>query len=140
MNFIVSNFVVKHKTKYSCKSVIYFDLGNEIIKENCKFQYYFNIMDVKPAVLDGGHEIVLANWPNNKHVICNDNNNIPIKIPSHPYVLINRTVLCNCRIEAEDNFLLISIADCPGHFTVNTAFQYYFDSLANNLETHILQN
>ena len=52
-------------------------------------------MDVKPAVLDGGHEIVLANWPNNKHVICYENNRICIKIPSHPYVLINRMVLCN---------------------------------------------
>ena len=70
-------FVVKHKTKYSCKSAIYFDLGAEIIKENCDFQYYFNNTEVKPAVLDGGHEIILANWPNNKHVICNDNNNIP---------------------------------------------------------------
>ena len=97
-------FVVKHKTKYSCKSVIYFDLRTEIIKENCDFQYYFNNTDVKPAVLDGGHEIILVNWPNNKHGICNDNNNIPIKIPRHPYVLINGTVLCNCRIEAEDNF------------------------------------
>ena len=27
-------FVVKHKTKYSCESTIYFDLGVEIIKEN----------------------------------------------------------------------------------------------------------
>ena len=93
---------------------------------------------MKPAVIDGGHEIVLANWPNNKHVTCNDNNNIPIKIPSHPYVLINRTVLCNCRIEAEDNFLLESIAACTGkqsdltmYFTVNTVFMHYFDSLTN---------
>ena len=74
-------------------------------------------------------------------------NNIPVKIPSHLYILINRTVLCNCRIEAEDNFLLESIAACPGkqsaltmYFTVNTAFMHYFDSLTNNLETHILQN
>ena len=72
-------FVVKHKTKYSCGSAIYFDLGAEIIKENCNFQYYFNTTDVKPVVLDGAHEIVLANWPNNKHVVCNDNDNIPIK-------------------------------------------------------------
>ena len=107
-------FVVKHKTKYSHESAIYFNLGAEIIKENCDFQYYFNTTDVKPAVPDGGHEIVLANWPNNKHIICNDNNNIPIKIPSHPYVLINRTILCNCGIEAVDNFLLESIAACPG--------------------------
>ena len=97
-------FVVKHKTKYSCESAIYFDLNAETIKENCEFQYYFNMTDMKPAVLDGGHEIVLANWPDNKHVMCNDNNNIPIKIPSHPYILINRTILCNCRIELEDNF------------------------------------
>ena len=98
-------FVVKYKTKYHCESAMYFDLDAETIKENCEFQYYFNKTDGKPAVLDGGHEIVLANSSNNKHVICNDNNNIPIKIPSHPYVLVNRTVLCSCRIEAEDNFL-----------------------------------
>ena len=68
---------------------------------------------MKPAVLDAGHEILLANWPNNKHVICNDNNNIPIKFPSHPYGLINRTVLCNCGIDMEDNFLLELKAACP---------------------------
>ena len=61
------------------------------------------------------------------------------------YVLINRTVLCNCRIEVENNFLLESIAACPSkqsdstmYFTVNTAFMHYFDSLTNNLKTHIL--
>ena len=59
-------FVVKHKTKYSCESAIYFDLGPEVIKENCEFQYDFNNTEVKPALLDGGHEIILANWPNNK--------------------------------------------------------------------------
>ena len=86
--------------------MVYFDLGTEIIKESCDFQYYFNTTDMEPAVLDAGHEIVLGNWPNNKHVTCNDNSNIPVQIPSHPYVLINRTVLCNYRIEAEHNFLL----------------------------------
>ena len=123
--------MVKHKTKYSCESAIYFDFDAEIIKENCEFQYYINTTGVKPAVLDGGHKILLANCPDNKHVICNDNNNIPIKIPSHPYVLINKTVLCNCGMEVEDNFLLESIATCPGkqsdlimYFTVNTAFMH----------------
>ena len=103
--------------------------------------------EVNPEVPDGGHEIVLANWPNNKHVICNDNNNIPIKIPSHPYISINRTVLSNCRIEVEDNFLLKSIATCSGkqsdlvmQFTVNTTFMHYFESLTDELDVHILQN
>ena len=53
--------VVKHETKYHCESAINFNLDAEIIKENCEFQYYFNATDVKPAVLDGVHEIVLAN-------------------------------------------------------------------------------
>ena len=64
----------------------------DVIKENCGFQYYFNRTDVKPSVLDGGHEIVLANWPNTKYVICDDNCNFPIIIPSYPYVLLKRPV------------------------------------------------
>ena len=60
-------------------------------------------------VLDGGNEITLANWPDDKHIICNINNDIPVKIPSHPYVLVNRCVLCNCGIQAENNFLLESL-------------------------------
>ena len=140
-------FVVQHKTKYSCKSAIYFDLSADIIKENCDFQYYFNNKDVKPAVLNGGHEIVLANWPNAKHVICNDNHIILIKIPRHQYVLLKRTILCNCGIEAEDNFLLESIAAHPGkqsaltiYYTVNKVFMHYFESLTDDLETHISHN
>ena len=31
--------VVKHESKYSCKSAIYLDLVPEIIEENCKFTY-----------------------------------------------------------------------------------------------------
>ena len=62
--------------------------------------------------MDGGDEIVLANWPNDKHIICNINNDIPIKIPSHPYVLVNRNIPCNCGIEADNHHLLESIAAC----------------------------
>ena len=71
--------------------MIYFDLGTDIIKDNNDFQYYFKKTDVKPSVCDGGHEIILAYWPNTKYVTCNDNQNYPIKIPSHPYVLLKRT-------------------------------------------------
>ena len=68
-------FVVRHKTQHSCQSAMYFDLGADVIKENCEFQFYFNKTNVKPPVLDGRHEIILANWPNTKYVICNDNHN-----------------------------------------------------------------
>ena len=107
--------------------MIYFNLNSETIKENCKFKFYYNKTDITPTVLDGGNEIILANWPNDKYIICNINNNIPIKIPSHPYVLVNRGVLCDCGIEAENHFLLESLAACQGinsnlimYFMVNT--------------------
>ena len=29
--------MVKHKSKYSCESAIYFDLNSATIKENCRF-------------------------------------------------------------------------------------------------------
>ena len=103
---------MRHKTSYSCKNVIYFNLDTDIIKENCNFQFYFNKTDITLTILDGTNEIILANWPNDRHIICNVNNDIPVKIPSHPYVLVNRSVLCNCGIEADNHYLLESIAAC----------------------------
>ena len=134
-------FIVKRKAKYSCASALYFQLDRQMIKENCIFDYYYNKTDVKPSILDGGYEIVLANWPSFKRIVCSTHNNIPIKIPSHPYVLLNRTVLCNCIIEVERNFLLESIAACDPerddvdlkmYFVAYTAFLNYFDELITN--------
>ena len=142
-------FVVKSKSKYSCTSALYFQLDRQMIKENCIFNYYYNKTDVKPSILDGGYEIVLANWPSFKRIVCSTHNNIPIEITSHLYVLLNRTVLCNCIIEAESNFLLESIAACAPerdnvdldiYFVANTAFLNYFDELINTLDTPFFHN
>ena len=54
-------FVVKSKSKYSCASALYFQLDRQTIKDNCIFDYYYKKTDVKPSILDGGYEIVLAN-------------------------------------------------------------------------------
>ena len=77
-------FVFKHKSSFSCESASYFNLTADIIKNNCDFDFYFNKTDVTPTVLDGGDEIVLANWPNDKHIICNINNDIPVKNSKSP--------------------------------------------------------
>ena len=78
----------------------------------------------------------MPNWPSFKGIVCSTHNNIPIEIPSHPYVLFNRTVLFKCIIEAESNFLLEFIAACDPerddvdlemYFGANTAFLIYFD-------------
>ena len=81
--------------------------------------------------------------------MCSHNNNIPINIPGHPYVLMNQSILCNCDIEAESNFLLESLAACEGsetktdlemHFTINLAFVNYFDDMIEELGIPLSQN
>ena len=128
---------------------MYFNLDMEIIKQNCNFLFYFNKSDITPTVLDGGNEIILANWPTNKHIICSINNDIPVEIPSLPYILVNRSVLCNCRIEAENNYLLESLAACHEsnsklimYFTVNNAFTNYLNkfNLTEELEIPVFTN
>ena len=133
--------VVKHNTKYSCESTIYFNLGTGSIKENCNFRFYYHKTDIMPTVLDGGNEIILVNWPNDKHIICNINNDIPVKIPSHPYVLVNRSILCNCSIEADNHYLLESLAACDNvnskltmFFLVNKVFVNYLEMLPDLTE------
>ena len=51
---------------------------------------------------------------------------------------INRSVLCNCRIEADNHHLLESIAACDNkvtklimYFTINLAFTNYLDMIPN---------
>ena len=126
--------VVRHKSRYNCESAIYFDLDKEIIKQNCEFKFYYNKTDVIPMVLNGGNEIILAIWPDDKHIICTNNNDNTIKILSHPDELVNRSLLCNWCIETENNFLLESLAACQHtnshlvmYFMVNTAFVNYID-------------
>ena len=141
-------FVVKSKTRYSCASTIYFNLESNIIKENYEFLYYYNKTDIKPTVLDGGFQI-LAHWPNYRKIMCSHNNNILINIPGHTYVLMNRSILCNCDDEAKSNFLLESLAACKGsetktdlemYFTINLAFMNYFDDTIEELGIPILRN
>ena len=123
---------------------MYFNLDTDIIKENCTCRFYYNKTDIIPTVLNGGNEIVLVNWSNDKQIICTTNNNIPVKILSHPYILVNKSVLCNCGIEADNHYLLEPLAACDNskrnstltmYFTVNTAFANYLDMFSNSTES-----
>ena len=140
-------FVVKSKHMFSCASAVYFNLNHEI-KQNCNFVCYFNKTDITPLVLDGGQNIILANWPSYKRLICLYNNNIQVNIPSHLYVLLDRNILRNCDMEAEDNFLLESLVACGENniqklemfFTVNLAFLDHLEDLTEVLDTPIDRN
>ena len=49
--------MVNSKHKYSCTTVVFFNLEEEI-KQNCEFEFNFNKTNITPSVLDGGHQIV----------------------------------------------------------------------------------
>ena len=99
-------------------------------------------------MLDGVQNIILVNWPIYKRFICTYNNNIPVNIPSHLYILLDRNILCNFDIEAEDNFLLESLAACGENniqklemfYTVNLAFLDHLEDLTEMLDTPIDRN
>ena len=65
-------------------------------------------------------------------------------------MLVNKSVLCNCDIEAENHFLLESLAACQDvnsklvmYFTVKTAFINYLDQFSNlteSLESKIIKS
>ena len=71
-----------------------------------------------------------------------------MNIPSPPYVLLDRSILYNCDIEAESNFLLESLATCGEqekpdleiYFTINLAFANYLDQFDETINIPIERN
>ena len=126
--------LVKHKTKHSCESAIFYKLGSEVIKENCNFKYFYNAT-VIPSVLDGESQIVLANMINKK-LSCSDNFHLAKPLPEFSYVLVNRSILCKCRIEGDLTYILQSIGSCSEptgpltlYFTANLAFLQFMQEI-----------
>ena len=127
-------FLVKHKSKHSCESAIYYNLSKEVINEYCSFKYFYNTT-IMPSVLDGGPQILLANILTPKRLICTYASDMARTVPSHDYVLINRSILCNCHMESSLTYLLKSIAFCE------TASTDYTMSFALNLAfLHMIQD
>ena len=128
-------FLVKHKSKHSCESAIYYNLPKEVINEYCTFQYFYNTT-VMPSVLDGGPQILLANILTPKRLICTYASDMARPVPSHNYVLVNRSILCNCHMESGLTYLLKSVAFCETasadytmSFTLNLAFLHMIQDL-----------
>ena len=53
--------MVKHKSKHSCVSAIFYDLGPKMVTKNCHFNYYFN-KAVPLVIVEGGNKLPLANF------------------------------------------------------------------------------
>ena len=62
---------------------------------------------------------------------------------------MNRSILCNCDVKAESNFLLELLVACKGsetktdlemHFTINLAFMNYFNGFIEELGIPVSRN
>ena len=91
---------------------------------------YYNAT-VTPSVLDGGTHILLANMLSPKRLVCSQDLHMAHPVPSYPYVLVNRSLLCNCHLESGLTYLLESVGSCSPkpkfimYFTINSAFNHY---------------
>ena len=134
-------FLVKHQTKLSCESAIFYNLTRDVILENCKFNYFYNTT-VLPSILDGGSHILLANMLNPKRLICSYDQGLAKPLPTSSYALVSRDILCYCHLQIGLTYILKSIASCnittipTLEYTVNLAFMDYFQSFWKN-GTHI---
>ena len=123
-------FVVKHKSKHSCASAIFYDLGPQVISRNCKFDYTYN-QTVPPVILDGGRQLLLANFYGSRSLKCNSQNGGLAKpAPEHTYAVVPRDFLCDCQLDLEHASVLHQLSSCHHNtsnklvmeFVVNIAF------------------
>ena len=126
-------FLVKHKSKHSCESAIFYNLTSSVVYSVCQFDYYYNTT-VTPSVLDGSSHILLANMLSPKRLVCSHDFHMARPVPSFPYVLVNRSLLCNCHLESGLTYLLKSLGSCSPnskftmYFTINSAFNHYMST------------
>ena len=124
-------FVVKHKSKHSCVSAIFYDLGPEDVVKKCSFDYIYNAT-MPPTVLDGGRELLLANFYGPRSLKCNSKNGgLSKPMPEHAYTVVNHDFLCDCQLDlAHHASILRQLSSCSdnktlhlqAHFVVNLGF------------------
>ena len=142
-------FMLRHESQSTCNSALLFDSPQETVLQHCKIKVLYNGTTVRPAVLDGGNKIILANMAKDKELLCTvadpvglpypeDSSAIyfPRRLPKQTYLMLNREILCYCDIEANYHLVLQSIAGCPEsnepvvyEYTINQAFYTQFKEL-----------
>jgi len=135
-------FTMKHRTKHTCESTIFYGASADVISNHCTFRYYYNAT-VIPSVLDGGDIIVLANMKTDKKLTCGQTQNlgVPAEIPRSSYVTVSRSFLCGCHLTTDLVTIMSSLSACDINsttpkvlkFTVNPAFTQTIRNLSQAL-------
>ena len=139
-------FVIKHKSRHSCVSAIFYNLGPATVTKNCRFDYYCNIT-VPPVILVGGRDVLLANFHGPRSLKCSSvNGGLAKPAPENTYAVVNREFLCDCQLDLEHASVLRQLSSCSKSssskmhmkFTINLAFWEMFKkrspSSASNIQ------
>ena len=138
-------FVIKHKSRHSCVSAIFYNLGPATITKNCKFDYYHNTT-VPPVILDGGRDVLLANFHGPRALKCSSvNGSLSKPAPEIIYAVVNREFLCDCQLDLEHASVLRQLSSCANSissrmhmkFTINLAFWELFKKRSPNSASDI---
>lgn len=117
-------FVIKHKSKHSCVSTIFYDLGPAAVTRNCKFDYRYN-QTVPPVILDGGRRVLLANFHGPRSLKCSSKNGgLPKPIPEHTYAVVSRDFLCDCQLDSEHASIKRQLSACDTNRTTRLRLQF----------------
>ena len=117
-------FVVKLKSKHSCASAIFYNLGSKVVTEICKFHYMYNAT-VPPVILDGGKEVLLAIFYGQRSLKCAlQNDSLAKSIPAHTYVIIQREFLCDCQLDLTHASVLHRLNACSGSKHQNLVMKF----------------
>ena len=138
-------FVIKHKSRHSCVSAIFYNLGPATVIKNCKFDYYYNIT-VPPVILDGERDVLLANFHGPRSLKCSSvNGGLAKPAPENTYAVVNREFLCDCQLDLEHASVLRQLSSCSKSssskmhmkFTINLAFWEMFKKRSPNSASNI---
>ena len=138
-------FVIKHKSRHSCVSAIFYNLGPATVIKNCKFDYYYNIT-VPPIILDGGRDVLLANFHGPSSLKCSSvNGGLAKPAPENTYAVVNREFLYDCQLDLEHASVLRQLSSCSKSssskmhmkFTINLAFWEMFKKRSPNSVSNI---
>ena len=138
-------FVIKHKSRHRFVSTIFYNLGPKTITWNCKFDYYYNTT-VPPVILDGGRDVLLANFHGPRSLKCSSvNGGLAKPAPENTYAVVNREFLCDCQLDLEHASVLQLLSSCSKggssrmhmKFTINLAFWEMFKKRSPNSASNI---
>ena len=140
-------FVIKHKSRHSCVSAIFYNLGPTTITKNCKFDYYYNTT-VPPVILDGGRDVLLTNFHGPRSLKCSSvNRGLAKPAPEHTYAVVDREFLCDCQLDLEHASVLRQLSSCSKSssskmqmkFTKNLPFWEMFKNRSPNSASNTLK-